>query len=99
MTDYRQFVETALDCRVATLNAAYVYELATRIMRDQIVEHHHNELYNYWWAEQPFKDLDLLNEDPNVPNVEIEFPDFYLAVALQLSRDERLLLRKKYAGG
>ena len=95
MTDHRQFLETVLDCQVATLKEAEIYLLANRIMQDPFIKARYDALYLPWW-ESAFKDLDLLNDDPGVPNVEVVWPDFYMQVAQELTRNDKLALRKKY---
>jgi hypothetical protein len=94
--DYRTFVEAVLDAKLQ-LRPAEVYALATRIMADPLIVSRYEPLLQAWWATGPYKDLEISDDpDPNAPDCTVKQPNFYLQVAEELSRAERLELRKKY---
>jgi len=94
---YRAFVETVLDAKVA-LKPDQVFMLATRIMRDPFLAALHDERCKAWWDSGPFAALDVagMEDNPDAPQFEIQFPDFWLEVAQNISQNDRLALRKKY---
>jgi hypothetical protein len=96
MIDYRRFIETVLDCQLVTTKEDKIYSLAQKIMHDPFIQSLYEPLYRTWWESRPFQDLDLLNEDPDTPDVTVDWPDFYMQVAEGLPRNDKLALRKKY---
>ena len=96
---YRTFIEAALDAKIALLPDE-VYMLATRIMADPRMKAEFDKKFQSWYATDPYSALDVSDDpDPDAPNVEVVQPDFYLEVARELGRNEKVALRKKYAGG
>jgi hypothetical protein len=95
---YRTFVETVLDAKIA-LRPQAVYFMATEIMRDPIIVRRYEPLYKAWWESGPYKNLDVrsMEGNPDAPLCTVTEPDFYMQVAQELSRDDRMALRKKYA--
>jgi hypothetical protein len=96
--EYRTFVETMLEAQVA-LRPDQVYMIATRMMADPLLLKLHEERCKAWWDAQPFSAMDVegMENNPEAPLFEITFPNFWLEVAQNLSRNDRLALRKKYA--
>lgn len=80
--EYRTFVETVLDAKIA-LRPAEVYELAGRLMKDPALLKLHDERYQAWWDSKPFADMDVegMENNPEAPLFEVNIHDFWLEVA------------------
>jgi hypothetical protein len=93
MMNYQRFCEAALDAQIYQ-EPYELYVLAHKIMRDPLIKARIEKLNADWNASNPFRDLSL-SQDPNEPDFVFEWPNFPQQVADELTRAEKLELRKR----
>jgi hypothetical protein len=93
--DFAAFISACLDADVALPatddQLCEQYRIACRIMDDPVIEARLDAASTAWWNSEPFAALDLHNLDALV----LSWPDFPMQVAQQMTRAEKLALRKR----
>lgn len=93
---YRQFINVAMDCEVGGALKPYeLFTLGTALREEPKLKARHDAKYNAWWDSMAEK-LAALDVDNPDDDFQLNPPDFWIEVAMELTRAEKLILRKKY---